>query len=336
VVGRDRRTWNRHYERGGAQAGVRYRPCRRWLLDGHEPGASLLNLRSSADWVIWRLNMDNVNAISKADRVKLDRPLRGEPHPHDKLHPQMYAAELVGTALLIFVGLSIVIALWGRNAPLAALPITADARRLLNGFLFGSVGAAIAFSPIGKMSGAHINPAMTFAFWLEGKMRWRDAGCYVTAQMVGAALGALALLVWGAVGSSEAWGAAVPRSGVPGWLPVAGEAGCTFLLVLLIFLFAAHKSTQPFTPLVNPPLFAVLTWLEAPLSGASANPARSFGPELVGWLWQGWWVYWAGPLFGAALAVVVLRFGVLGGHRPHEARLCHFGHHGATGAKLVN
>jgi aquaporin Z len=280
--------------------------------------------------------MDNVNTVSKADGVRLDRPLRGEPHPHDKLHPQMYAAELVGTALLIFVGLSIVIALWGHNAPLAALPIPADARRLLNGFLFGSVGAAIAFSPIGKMSGAHINPAMTFAFWLEGKMRWRDAGCYVTAQMVGAALGAVALLVWGAVGSSEAWGAAVPRSGVPGWLPVAGEAACTFLLVLLIFLFAAHKSTQPFTPLVNPPLFAVLTWLEAPLSGASANPARSFGPELVGWLWQGWWVYWTGPLFGAALAVVVLRFGLLGGHRPHEARLCHFGHHGATGAKLVN
>jgi aquaporin Z len=249
------------------------------------------------------------NTISKADRVKLDRPLRGEPHPHDKLHPQMYAAELVGSALLIFVGLSIVIALWGRNAPLAALPIPADARRLLNGFLFGSVGAAIAFSPIGKMSGAHINPAMTFAFWLEGKMRWRDAGCYVTAQMVGAALGAVALLVWGAVGASEAWGAAVPRSGVPGWLPVAGEAGCTFLLVLLIFLFAAHQSTQPFTPLVNP---------------------------LVGWLWQGWWVYWIGPFLGAALAVVVLRFGLLGGHRPHEARLCHFGHHGATGAKLVN
>jgi aquaporin Z len=100
---------------------------------------------------------------------------------------------------------------------------------------------------------------------------------------------------------------------------------------LLIFLFAAHKSTQPFTPLVNPPLFAVLTWLEAPLSGASANPARSFGPELVGWLWQGWWVYWTGPFLGAALAVVVLRFGLIGAHRPHEARLCHFGHHGATG-----
>jgi hypothetical protein len=110
-----------------------------------------------------------------------------------------------------------------------------------------------------------------------------------------------------------------------------GEAVCTFLLVFLIFVCAAHKATQPFTPLVNPPLFAVLTWLEAPLSGASANPARSFGPELVGWLWQGSWVYWIGPGLGAALAVLCLRLGALDAHRPREARLCHFGHHGATG-----
>lgn len=243
----------------------------------------------------------------------------------------MYGAELVGTALLVFVGLSIVIALWGRNAPLAWLTIPPGARRLLNGFLFGSVGAAIAFSPLGRMSGAHINPAMTLAFWLEGKIRWRDAACYVLAQLAGAAVGAAALLLWGAVGASVTWGASVPAAGVPRWWPVGGEAICTFLLVLLIFVCAAHKGTQPFTPLVNPPLFAVLTWLEAPLSGASANPARSFGPELVGWLWQGWWIYWIGPCLGAALAVLALRLDVLSVHRPLEARLCHFGHHGATG-----
>src|ERR1700756_946515 len=136
--------------------------------------------------------MQREKEASNGATTKVDRPLRGLPHPFDKLHPRMYAAEFAGTALLVFLGLSIVIGLWGHDAPFASLPISPDVRRLLNGFLFGSVGAAIAFSPIGKMSGAHINPAMTFAFWLEGKMRWRDAGCYVTAQMVGAALGALA------------------------------------------------------------------------------------------------------------------------------------------------
>lgn len=98
--------------------------------------------------------------------VKVDRPLRGMPHPFDKLHPRMYAAEFAGTALLVFLGLSIVIAMWGHDAPFASLPISPGARRLITGFLFGSIGAAIAFSPIGRMSGAHINPAVTFAFWL--------------------------------------------------------------------------------------------------------------------------------------------------------------------------
>src|ERR1700721_3455280 len=144
--------------------------------------------------------MDTIDETTQRGAVKRDRPLSGVPHPFDKLHPRMYASELVGTALLVFLGLSIVIALWGQGAPFASLPISPDVRRLLNGFLFGSVGAAIAFSPIGKMSGAHINPAMTFAFWLEGKLRWRDASFYVFAQLIGAGVGSAALLLWGSVG----------------------------------------------------------------------------------------------------------------------------------------
>lgn len=280
------------------------------------------------------MTMDAVDNKKQRSVVKVDRPLSGMPHPFDKLHPMMYASELIGTLLLVFLGLSVVIALWGHNAPFSSLPISPDVRRLLNGFLFGSIGAAIAYSPIGRMSGAHINPAMTFAFWLEGKLRWRDASWYIIAQLVGAGFGAVALLVWGSVGASDEWGASLPNKSVPEWLPIAGETVCTFLLVLLIFVFAAHKVTQPFTPLVNPPLFAILTWLEAPLSGASANPARSFGPALIACAWQDWWVYWLGPCLGAALAVAVLRFDLCRRFRPLEARLCHFGHHGATGENV--
>ena len=257
-----------------------------------------------------------------------DRPLSGAPNPPDRLHPAMYAAELAGTALLVGLGLSIVIALWGNGAPLATLPISPAERRLLNGFLFGSIGAAVAYSPIGRISGAHINPAMTFAFWLEGKLAPRDAGCYVLAQLIGGTLGAALLLSWGRVGASDGWGASVPSGRLPFLAAMAGEVLCTFLLVTLIFVFAARPATQPFTPLVNPPLFALLTWFEAPLSGASANPARSFGPELIGGAWTGWWVYWIGPALGAALAVGMLRTGLLGWHRPRQARLFHFGHPG--------
>src|SRR3984893_12532905 len=83
------------------------------------------------------MTMDTAEKMSQRQTVKRDRPLSGMPHPFDKLHPRMYASELVGTALLVFLGLSIVIALWGSGAPLASLPISSDVRRLLNGFFFG-------------------------------------------------------------------------------------------------------------------------------------------------------------------------------------------------------
>jgi aquaporin Z len=260
-----------------------------------------------------------------------DRPLSGRPFPPDKLHPAMYAAELAGTALLVVLGISSIIALWGKGAPFSDWPLPSGPRRLVNGFLFGSIGAAIAYSPLGRISGAHINPAMTFAFYLARRLQWRDASCYVLAQIVGAAVGAALLLLWGRVGASAAWGASTPPTDLFILWPIAGEIVCTFLLVALVFLFASRAATQPFTPLINPPLFALLSWLEAPLSGASANPARSLGPELIGQNWAGWWVYWLGPAVGAALAVAAHQAKLFGHIHLPQARLFHFGHHGGVG-----
>ncbi|HLI11959.1 MAG TPA: aquaporin [Alphaproteobacteria bacterium] len=253
-----------------------------------------------------------------------DRPLHGQPHPRHKLHPGMYVAELVGTALMVAGGLSIVIALFGTGAPFAHLIPAAAPRRALAGFLFGSVGALVAVSPLGKVSGAHINPAVTFAFWLEGKIKWRDALGYVLAQLMGGVLGAVALLPWGAVGRSVSFGASLPAPGLALWMPMAGEALCTYLLVTIIFVMAAHKATQPLGPLTNPPLFSLLVWLESPLSGASTNPARSLGPAFVASAWHGQWIYVLGPCLGAAIAVALLRLEGLEHHRPREARRFHF------------
>lgn len=252
-----------------------------------------------------------------------DQPLRGAPHPYNRWHPHLYAAEFLGTALLVSVGLSIVIALWAPDAPLVGLAIGPAAKRIVTGMLFGSVGAAIAFSPIGRISGAHINPAMTFAFWIEGKIRWRDALGYAIAQMTGGVAGALLLAAWGRTASAIDFAASLPAPGINPILPVAGEFCATFLLVALIFVMASHEVTKRFGPLVNPPLFAVLNWLEAPLSGASTNPARSFGPELVSADWTGWWIYVVGPLLGAAAAVALMRMEIIGRHRPEEARVAH-------------
>jgi aquaporin Z len=105
---------------------------------------------------------------------------------------------------------------------------------------------------------------------------------------------------------------------------LGGEIVATAALILAIFVTSAHRSTRQLTPWTMPPLFAWLVWWEAPLSGASANPARSFGPAVISGDWQGFWVYLAGPTLGALLALLILRIGAIGRHEVQVARLYHF------------
>lgn len=254
----------------------------------------------------------------------VDQPLHGRPVPYNRLHPRLYLAEGVGTALLLFFGLSVVIAFFAPSSVLATLLPSAGLRRALAGACFGTVGALITISPVGRISGAHINPAVSFAFWLEHKLAWRDAVGYVAAQMSGAVLGAAGLLLWGAMGRSVQFGATTVGAGISVWTALGGEVLATMALVLAIFITAAHPRTRRFTPWTLPPLFAWLVWWEAPWSGASTNPARSFGPALLTGDWSGFWIYLVGPLLGAGLAVALLRLELFGLHRVQVARLFHF------------
>jgi len=68
---------------------------------------------------------------------------------------------------------------------------------------------------------------------------------------------------------------------------------------------ALPSSSRPFTPLLFPPLYAFMVWAEALISGTSTNPARSFGPSVISGEWQGWWIYWIGPMVGMFLALLV-------------------------------
>jgi aquaporin Z len=251
----------------------------------------------------------------------VDRPLHGQPVPANRLHPRLYAAEAAGTALLVAVGLSIVIAIFERDSPIATLLPSASWRRALAGACFGTVGALITISPLGRVSGAHINPAVSLAFWLEGKLAWRDLLGYTLSQMLGAVAGAVALLLWGVRGRELNFGATVVGSGVPVRLAFLGEVFATFALVLAIFITASHQRTRVFTPWTIPPLFAWLVWWEAPLSGASANPARSFGPALISGLWNDLWIYLCAPLIGAALGIGLLRLELFGRHHVEVARV---------------
>jgi len=181
-------------------------------------------------------------------------------------------------------------------------------RRLITGFLFGTTGALIALSPVGKESGAHINPAVTLGFRLMGKLDLPTTLGYIVAQLIGAVAGSLPLLLWGAMGESVDFGATVPGTGTALSTALLGEVITTFTMVTLLCVFLGFRKIRPFTPAIFPPLYAVMVWAEAPISGTSTNPARSLGPAVISGQWQGWWIYWIGPMGGMLLAVLACSF----------------------------
>jgi aquaporin Z len=230
-------------------------------------------------------------------------------------------SELIGTALLLLGGLSLVIVMFGAGSPMARLIPSEGLRRLITGFLFGTTGAAIALSPVGVVSGAHINPAVTLTFRLMGKLDFRTTLGYILAQSIGAVLGSLPLLLWGTMGQSVAFGATLPGPGFRLSTALLGEITTTFAMVSLLAVFLGFRTIRPFTPAIFPPLYAFMVWIESPISGTSTNPARSLGPALVSGQWEGWWIYWAGPVVGALLAALACS---LLAKRIEVAKLYHF------------
>lgn len=177
----------------------------------------------------------------------------------------------------------------------------------------GHVGVALTFGLVilvmiatfGHLSGAHFNPAVTLALALTQHIRWREIPAYIGAQLIGATLGAgtLKLLLGdaGNLGVTLPAGTAFQAFGI--------EILLTSILVLVILAVATD-------PRANNTIAAIAiggaVTLDAlwggPISGASMNPARSFGPALISGLWQAHWVYWLGPILGAVLAAGVYRF----------------------------
>jgi aquaporin Z len=233
-------------------------------------------------------------------------------------------AEAAGTGLLLLVGLSFVILDFGSGSPVLRWLPDPAVQRLVTGFLFGTTGGLIAVSPLGKLSGAHLNPVVTFAFWVQGKLQTHIMAGYILVQFAGAALGSLPLLVWGPMGRSVSFGATVPGEGYSTAVVLGGEALATGTMIVGLFFFLSHRSLRRFTPLLFPFLYAVLVFLEAPISGTSTNPTRSFGPALVAGVWQGWWIYWLGPMIGTLLALVLIRSSWLGVLEIDVAKLYHF------------
>jgi aquaporin Z len=239
-----------------------------------------------------------------------------------------YAAEFVGTAVLLLVGLSAVCADFATRSPVVSAIPDSNLRRLLTGVIFAGAATAIVYSPLGRRSGGHLNPAVTLAFLRLGKISPRSAAIYIAVQIAGALTGAaLVLAIWRGWATSVSVGATVPKDGGVA-SAVAAEVAVTFLLVSLILNFVDRRRLMPFTAGAAGVLVAFFVFVEGPVSGTSLNPARTLGPAVVGGTFTDVWIYFLAPPLGAVAAAVLFRHrrsGVACGKLFHtEAVKCRF------------
>jgi len=219
-----------------------------------------------------------------------------------KYRSKFFISEFLGTGILLLGGLSLVIFMFGSGSPMAELIPSVKLRQIITGFLFGSVGTAITLSWIGKTSGAHINPVVTIVFFLFRKIEGRLTITYIFAQLAGAVIGCLPLLLWGKMGESIYFGGTTPGPNYTINEAFIGEIITTFTLVLFLIVFIGFRKIRRFTPFMVPFLYAIMVPLEADISGISTNPARSFGPAIISGEWRAFWIYIVGPVIGALLA----------------------------------
>lgn len=237
-------------------------------------------------------------------------------------HPSEWACEFLGTALLLLGGLSAICLTMGPHSPVRPHVPSESARLLITGVLFAGTGSLMALSPWGRRSGAHLNPAVTLAFWIQGKVHPHDVLGHVLGQALGAVAGTGAVaLLWGATGQAVRLGATTPGRAMGDWQAVGVEALMTATLVLMILLLTSDARTARWTPLGNLLLVAVLVWRVAPLTGTSLNPARSLGPAVLLPSMSSFWVYLLGPLSGSLAACGVFR--LVRSRRTLTAKLFH-------------
>lgn len=197
--------------------------------------------------------------------------------------PQKLAAEVLGTAFLVFVGVGAVPATLIVNGP---NPMTMADLGIIS-FAFGTVVVATVYA-FGHVSGNHINPAVTLGLAVTGQFPWRKVPEYIAAQLVGAVLGALAIIgVLGSQASDLGLGVAAYGDGVGAGQAFTAEFIGTFILVLTVLMVIHRNAPAGFAGIaIGLVVFAAIIPV-APATGAAINPARAFGPMLVQQLWGG-------------------------------------------------
>ena len=212
-------------------------------------------------------------------------------------------AEFIATLLFIFLGAGTVVVTGG----LIKEPLTSA--RLVAIALAHGLAIALLVSATAKISGGHINPAVTFGAWITGKISAGKAIMYVVAQLVGAVVGASLLKAVIPAAAQGNLGSHGLGSGITVGGGLLAEIVLTFALVFVVFATAMDpKGLGHIAPAAIGLTVLVDHLVGVPVTGASMNPARSFGPAFVAGAWDNHWIYWVGPLVGGAVAALIYEF----------------------------
>lgn len=200
-------------------------------------------------------------------------------------------AEFIGTFSLVIAGCGAVMV----NSQTGALDHIGIA------VTFGLI-ITVMIASVGHISGAHFNPAVTLAFAITRHFRWNDAIYYIIAQTLGAICGALMLRLL--VGDMAGLGATVPVGSILQSFGI--EVLLTAMLMFVIVAVATDRAVQglPASLAIGFTVMLGALW-GGPISGASMNPARSFGPALIAGIWDHQWIYWIAPILGAMLGATI-------------------------------
>ena len=207
-----------------------------------------------------------------------------------------YAAEAIGTFILVFTGTGAIVLNDISDGQLTPLGI---------GLVFGLVVMALVYA-LGDVSGAHINPAVTLGFWASGQFTAKQVAPFILSQCAGALLASL--LLRALFGNHANMGATLPREDLF-YQCLILEFILTFILMFVILNVATGaKEKGVVAGMAIGGVIALEATFAGPISGASMNPARSLGPAVASMNFSALWIYLLGPALGALLAVPAWRW----------------------------
>ena len=224
-------------------------------------------------------------------------------------HWPEYLMEATELGLFMISACAFTVLLFHPASPITRLIPDGILRRLVMGIAMGSTAIAIIFSPIGKRSGAHFNPSVTWTFFRLGKIAAWDAAFYTLFQFAGGIVGVvLASLTLGKLVADKSVNYAATLPGPNGSIVAfLGEILISFTLMSVVLNVSNTKRLARWTGLFAGALVATYITIESPISGMSMNPARTFSSAVSANVWMSLWIYFTAPPLGMLVAAEFYR-----------------------------